>query len=294
MTVSIRSDRYSTDASAPVRKRDNILYDGNGGDLFLGEFALEYCYDGDSAASDGDTLTSANESLDTGEVVLTGANEIAFADGCFDFSSVNTDAGGYLELPASIASDIWGGGSGAQYFMSLFYVHLPSQADWNNFTSFAPFLAFSDAIKGYQAGADLVTIGQHRTDEKLWAFRQTSIGNADTLILQPKVADYGGFAQILFYRNSGGEGLRLKTANGTEIVTGAAGANNSENFSGLTAKFGIGPAFWRPSTQADHLTANNFKLARPYFENLDTSGRDPIALADADYDRVIARGLYGL
>lgn len=76
------------------------------------------------------------------------------------------------------------------------------------------------------------------------AIRQRDTNLADFLAITLAATDYGTFAQIAFWRNAAGQGLRLKTANNTQVTTAAVGADNAQNFSTPTGKFGMGRSFW--------------------------------------------------
>ncbi|MFZ3005848.1 MAG: hypothetical protein WA047_06705 [Phenylobacterium sp.] len=173
---------------------------------------------------------------------------------------------------------------GPQYFMACLYVKLPLLADWPTSTNIATLLQFDE----YLSFPDLLTLDMKNTSSKIESRRQTAAGTAAFREVIPQSGDYGGLAQIIYWRNASGVGLRLKTANGAVLATTTPGSPNTQDFSAKTGKAGIGPKWWNNSLVQD-VNAKKWRLYRVFIENLRRSGRDPVAVADADYARFAAR-----
>lgn len=299
MTLTFKTNRLATDPAAEVRRRDNLLIGAGGGDLFLGEFGLDYCYDQTNPAPNAKAVVSANESGNNAAMAVS-SGSVAYTGHMLDFTGVTAAGGGYLQLPASVSASIWGAGAGLQYFLAMFYAKLPTAAEWVGSTGAAdaigPLLSFATETNGFQGGADLLTIGMTRFST-LVAYRQRSLVALDSLSVQPAEGDYGSICQLAFWRNAAGQGFRIKklgSGASAVLTTAAVGAVNGQDFSARGPRLGISTAFWYPTLNNSHATAKKFKVTRPYFENLQTSGRDPVTVIDADWNRMLARpsGLY--
>lgn len=278
-----------TDTSIPILQADDYLRGGQGGVLFLFDLDYEPSYAG-GAPTDGVTIGDISGNADS-TFELTSGQTVAYSGRGFDFTGVTAD-GDYVAIPASVAADIW---AGNQYFLVMFYVRLPIEADWNTISTLAPFAAWTSVANGYPGEADLLTIAQldAGTGPRLTARRQTNgASTAEAFNITPETSDFGQFAQILFWRDASGQGFRLKTASNTHLETKAVGSANTGNFSTKVGRLGIGESFWQLSNAA-HLEAAKWVLYRGMVENLETSGRDPETVADDDWDRTVARGVFG-
>lgn len=274
-----------TDNTLPAYRRDAVLSGDNGGVKFLFDLAYPYSYAGGTPAN-GSPIVNINDSGSNGSIVLTSGQNLVFAGNGLDFTNI-TAANNYLSVPASVAADIWGGGAGLQYFMQVMYLKLPTNANWNVDTSIVPFSQFATTAYNIP-DADLVLFNQQASGKAIGARRQTNGATIDTLSVVPMTADYGSYAQVAFWRNAAGQGLRLKTANGTVLSTAAVGSANVTNFSAKTGKIGLAGTF-APGVQAP---SRQWKLYRGWIENLVTSGRDPATVLDADWTRTVARGVF--
>lgn len=287
-----------TDNTLPIYKRDAVLSGDNGGIKFLFDLAYNYSYAG-GAPANGAPIVNINGSGSNGSVVLQAGQAIANSGGGFDFSGI-TNRTNALTMPAAAAADIWAAGAGLQYFLFCMYVKLPTNADWNTDGSMAPFMQFASPLGSYQSEADLLVIAQAAVTKTLSFRRQRLAATADVIGIQPVAADYGSFAQLAFWRNGTNQGARLKTANGTVLGTAATGAANTQDFSGKSGSIGVTSAFLGSTsnvngaalTSAGQLNAVKWRLYRGWLENLQTSGRDPAAVLDADYARTVARGVF--
>jgi hypothetical protein len=292
----LASPIVSTDPSLPQAVRDPLITGAaNAGVRFIADLGFGFCYPGGPYATRPAPSPPGNGAMvadvaehKNGSVVLTGGGQIInYAGGGFDYSAI-TLAGNYLSIPPEVAADIYAAFAGkSQQFMVTAYLKLPTKANWNTATALAPILAWG-AANAAAGVPDLVTIGQSSISSRIEAIRQT-VGN--TLVTTSIVVndnEYGLLAQLTFFRNAGGVGLSLRTAQGRRTTTGVVGADNSENFSGCTGRFGAGNTYSVPSAPG---ATNSIKWRgyRLYVENLARSGRDPVVVADADWLRVQAR-----
>lgn len=274
-----------TDTALPILRRDRLLEGDNNGVRYLWDLASRFCYDGLTPANAKPVVDIAERA--NGQVTIASGQNVGFAGNGLDFSTLTSaSTGSFLRIPASVAADIWGNGTDAQHWLVAMYLRLPLLADWNPTAAIVAMLAFSDASNGFTSDADLVTMGQsaNTSPGTLTVRRQTAVGTVSLLTITPAAGDYGGLAQFAAWRTASGIAARLRTANGTILQTGAAGANNSANFAAKTGKAGHGPSFV-PS----NIVAARWRLYRGWVENLRTSGRDPATVLDADWARVSSR-----
>lgn len=113
--LSIQLPGRCTDTSLPIYSRDPLLSDAKGGVRFLFDGAF-YSYPSQAAATADTILRDVSEHED-GAVRIAAGKPLPFSGRGFDFSGYNagsTPAAGLgVEVPASVAADIWGSGSGA-------------------------------------------------------------------------------------------------------------------------------------------------------------------------------------
>jgi hypothetical protein len=176
--------------------------------------------------------------------------------------------------------------------MVAFYAKLPLKTEWNSIATLAAMFCSTTSAQGYATGeADLVCIAQ-ATGYLLSARRQTA--GATQTTTQITLADdaFGKIAQIAYWRNAAGVGLRCKTTATSQTVTGAAGVNNTTDFSAKQPRFGVCESFNDLSGQSAHRDASNYRLYRGWIEDLTLSGRDPATVLDADWERVQARNVF--
>lgn len=282
----------SADTTLPIAVRDALLTGANGGVLFLFDTAFGFSYPGGALAGRAAAGAPANGAVvadisehANGSFVKAATQTVGYAGGGFDFSTLaatvsagNTD--NHVKAPAAVWADIYAN----QEYMVVLYMRLPSLADWNANASILPFFASSAA--GYSSEADPLTL-DFQLAPNIQARRQTAVG-AQTLLEISPATHYGRHAQVAFWRNAAGTGLRVKSAAGVSLSTAAAGAVNAANFSACQPRFGTVTPF-TDFASASHRTCRNFRLYRGFIENLHTSTRDPVTALDADWERVQAR-----
>jgi hypothetical protein len=116
----------------------------------------------------------------------------------------------------------------------------------------------------------------------VWARRQTAIGATQNFNALVHSTHFENVVQMLFYRTDSATGLRLKGASATSTAAPQApGAPTSANFSGKKGQLGIGSSLWPNSPLP---AAINWCLRGVWIEDLSVSGRDPLTVADADFD----------
>lgn len=239
----------------------------------------------DAAYANGEAITDLSGNGDGSMIVASGHTVTSGVDhGGADFSAITSSLGGTAVTgPAGCLSGL----QATQHFLVLAYVKLPIADDWNDGAALAPF--FQSSAGGYTGGPDLVTIAQ-AAGGALQARRQTN--GSSTVVTLEIVVDagaYGEWAQIAFWRNAAGAGLRLKTADVEQTATTSAGADNSGSFASTLPQFGQPAGFWNMGAIAAHVDASNYIIGRLVIENLAETARSPLVVADADAARVFGR-----
>ncbi|MGE4323553.1 MAG: hypothetical protein AB7E60_11055 [Sphingobium sp.] len=287
------------DPSRPFPVRDPMLKGvANAGVRYMFDLAFPFCYPGGPpigrpAAGDPAPdipIYDVNESADG--IYRRGSAEsvITYAGGGFDFSASQIVGGlsAGVAVPSAVMADIWAPfGGKSQRFMIVAWLKLPSLADWNS--AGAIMTVIGDA--SYVSAPSLLVIN-FRQGGLIDARRQTGAGQIDgQVIVTPDPDDYGSVVQIAAWRNDAGQGFRLRSANGTILQSTAVGADNSENFSANDYYFGRSTAFLGQGSDVVS-GVNGLRFYRGWIENLARSGRNPVAVLDADYDFNVARGLF--
>jgi hypothetical protein len=285
-----------TDTSLEILKRDRLLStDTNNGVKHIQDIAFPYCHPTQANPLSGQILYDVAE-VGNGSITIQSSQTVNYAGGGFDFSGL-TKCGTYAESSQALSS-IWGTGSSNQYFLFCIYLKLPTLANWNTNGVVFEMVKFSAAgTSTYSNSPEFLLIGQ-KTGGLITFRRQTALGSIDYGDITPNASDYGSVVQLAFWRNSNGQGGRLKSANGTISLTMSVNGNtnNTQNFSALTMKVGVPGGFSGTAVggtlDAVGQKAINFKYYRSFLENLLISGRDPLTVIDADYSRVISRNVF--
>lgn len=309
---SLKATGIPEDVTRSKRWRDALLKDvPNDGVRFLFDAAFPWCYPGGDPVgrpaagnpADGavirDMTEHANGSFD--QRVSSGGALASYAGGGFDFTGSERpiDGGGTtvsakgVIMPASVLADIFTAYSGAsQRYLISMYVKLATKANMDNTQAGIVTIASDDA---YNTSPSLVNLGFRlgATEVgKLQARRQTSAGGVETsMIVQAHDDDFGTVCQLAVWRNAAGQGLLLRSLTSgqpAKTATAAAGTNNTQDFSAKNFAMGRTGAF---SSNAGNMFTG-FRLYRGFIENLARSGRDPLTVLNADYERVKARGAF--
>ncbi|RWB96505.1 MAG: hypothetical protein EOQ56_25630 [Mesorhizobium sp.] len=284
--IVIKSSVASTAPGLQKLRRDTLL-DGlaAGGVPFLFDLAFAYGWPSLAAPIDGSAIVDLAE-VANGTVEIKAGQTVSYAGGGFDFGAL-TDDPADIKAPAGCLSSIF---SGNQYFMVAFYMKLPTSGNWNSISAIAPMFLTSTAL--YLTEADMVTIAQ-ANQPQLQARRQTDGGaGIVSLSVTPDATIYDQVCQVAFWRHAAGTGLRVKSALGSKIATGAVGVKNTGDFSLKRPQFGVPDASNALAGSVPHRNAAKTRLYRGWIENLEISGRDPLTVLDADWARTIARGVF--
>lgn len=286
---AIKLTQACTDTTLPILERDQLLVGDNGGVRFLFDMAFPFSYAGGTPVNGSPVKDVAEVSVDAQYIVQAG-EALSFAGGGADLSAL-TKYGTRLEIPASVAANIWA--STNQYFLNALYVKLPTQANWNTSASLAAIQQWANTT--YQAEADLLVIAEQAANSAVSFRRQKAAATADTLSITPNALDYGSVVQLAFWRDATGQYARLRSVNGTVLVSGAVSTNNTQDFSAFTGKVGNKSLFGGADGAAfiaGQTNAWKMRFYRGFVENLETSGRSAAAVLDADYARTVARGVF--
>lgn len=283
--------------SNPRFRRDQMLdTDENDGVGFLFDLAFPFSYPGGPVDGRPAPANPINGSLIQNVVEIgdgafaTSSGGTTYAGGGFDFAGVS-DRYHEVRAPASALASIIA--SANQHFSVCFYVKLPALADWYSGTGLIPLFCTNDHASGFAGAPDLLTIGM-RTGGQLQAGRSTTaVGTVENRTVTLPEAMAGQLTQVLYYRSAAGTELRVKNSAGVLNSTVANGARSSLNLAGCQPRWGICQALWDFSSKPSLANAKKWRLYRGWVENLETSGRDAIAVADADFQRVLARGVFG-
>jgi hypothetical protein len=276
MAIVLKSSETSSLSGLTVLRRDQALLAGDGGGVrFAFDLAFGYSWPPLAAGTSGDVVLDTAD-VGNGSLVRTGTGT-TYAGGGFDYNAL-TGGDDYVQAPSGCLSGINGGN---EYFLVSAWMKLPAQADWRTGAGLSAI--FHTAAGAYTAGPDMVTIGESLNNQ-ITARRQTDGGSTiDTIFITADAAIWGQVCQIGYWRNAAGTGLRVRSALGQKLVTGAVGTANSGNFGATQPKWGSTPAF------------SNFtkgRLFRGHVEDLQVSGRNPTTVLDADFAATIARGVF--
>lgn len=287
MALVIRTNTVTTDPNARMLVRDALLNGSNDGIRFLQDFGHRYSWPETAAPVNGSVIRDVSEHAD-GAFVLPSGQAVTLSGNGVDFSPL-TNNPTEIEVPASVASDIWD--SADQYFLVALYLKLPLESEWP-ISGVLPFVCWTLTNSGYLTPEiDLLTMGMWSSNgnKYLAARRQTAGGatvDATHFILTS--GHFGQIGQLAFWRNAAGQGIRWKDAIGELSASNAANSNNTGDFSAKTGHIGAPETLWNLAN-AGHQASSNFKLYRSFVENLERSGRDPEEVLDADFARVIGR-----
>lgn len=283
-----RTSSISNNPSLETLKRDQLLAGDNAGVRFLFDTAFGFSYAG-GAPANGAKIGDVTEHAD-GSFVLSNGQAVGYNGHGFDLSTLTGITSDTSQAHVLAPGGIWSGIADAQQFMVCSYLRLPLEVDWNSEASILAFFASSLNGNGYGAAADPLTIGFRAAAKSISFRRQTAVGVQVELTCAPD-GHYGQVAQVAFWRNTAGIGARIKSVGGLTQVIGAAGVLNVADVAACQPRFGNAVAF-NYANLAGHQSGRKYHLYRGFIENLALSGRDPVAVLDADYERTIARGVF--
>ncbi len=276
------------DTSLSTLNRDSYINGSATGINFLFDTTFPFSYPGGNYVGRSAAGAPANGALITdiaergnGSFVKDAAT-MTYAGGGFDFSALSSSNSCFSSGTSSTLSNIFA----SQYYMIFMYIKLPTLANWNTSGSVSPF--FTSTLSYYVVDVD-IGIFCFTNSPALQFRRQTAVGAQTPITIDgsstPSALSvhYGLMAQVAFWRNASGTGIRVKSSGGTSLVTAASGSSNSANFSATTPRFG-------PATNPfGSNMGRQYRIYRGGIENLAISGRDPVTVLDADWARVQTR-----
>lgn len=275
-----------TDTSIPITPRDELITGANDGVRFLFDLANEYSYVS-GTPSNGKAVRDLADISSAGSIANPDASVVAGGGG-IDFTSISSGNKG-IKLPAAVLDDLFED----QEYLVCSYVKMPLLADWPAVSSglSGTWITATDGTSSYVDSPELALVCCSLTQVGgVTMRRQTAINVHAALSLTGCTIHAGLLTQISFWRTASATGFRFKSAGGTSVVTGAAGAKNAADFSAKTLNFGPFGSFGYGASVANW--KNGQRLYRGFVENLHRSLRDPVTVLNADYDRVIARGVF--
>jgi hypothetical protein len=301
-----------TDATRPLPVRDQLLTGvANAGVRFFFDIAFPWCYPGGDPANRpaagnptaGAVVRDIAEKAN-GLVSLGGSPTGAmYAGGGLDVTNAVVGAtSGPLQdtgvvAPASVLADLFAAFNGnSQQFLICFYVKLPKAVDWVNSGGIISFAADKSYQTNPSLGTLAFTLGSGASVGGVQWRRQNQTGAGVETVgtVTAEAEDFGTVCQIIAWRNATGQGLRLRSltsGKAAKLATLAAGVQNPQDFSANT--FAVGRAAAFPGVNGSVSTMfNGVRIYRGVIENLARSGRDPVAVADADFARQQARNLF--
>lgn len=283
-----KTSSISDNPNLETLKRDQLLSGDNTGVRFLFDSAFGFSYAG-GAPANGVKVGDVAEHAD-GSFVLSSGQAVAYNGNGFDLSTLTGITGYTSQAHVLAPGGVWSGIAAAQQFIVCAYLRLPAEVDWNTESSILTFFASSLSGNGYGAVADPLTIGFRAAAKSISFRRQTAVGAQIELTCVPD-GHYGKLAQVAFWRNAAGTGARIKSAGGLTQAVGVAGALNVADIAACQPRFGNSIPF-NSANLTGHRAGRKYRLFRGFVENLAVSGRDPVAVLDADYARTIARGVF--
>lgn len=275
-----------TDTSIPVTPRDELITGANGGLRFLFDLANGYSYAAGSPTN-GKAVRDLADISAAGSIANPDASVVAGGGG-IDFTGI-TSANKGIKLPASVLANLFAD----QEYLVCSYVKMPLLADWPAVSSglSGTWITATDGTDSYVDSPELALVCCSLTQVGgVTVRRQTALNVHSALSLTGCTIHAGLLTQVAFWRTPTECGFRFKSSGGTSVVTGAAGAKNTADFSAKTLNFGPFGSFGYGASVSNWKKGQ--RLYRGFSENLHTSGRSPVTVLDDDYARTIARGVY--
>lgn len=275
--------------------RDPLLSELPAGAIrFLFDLDFSWCYPGGALATrpaqgtptNGQTIYDIAERVDGYYPAPSSALEPkpTYAGGGFDFSVCTRNPIG-VKGP----DDAWDPIESATnaYFLVCGYYRMPSSSDWKPSGGFLQMFSSAPANGFYISQPDPLIITQ--ISGGLRAVRQRALGSFDQLNLTPTSAHYNKMCQVAYWRNSEGQGFRMKSVDGEVSTAASVGVENSVDYSGIRPTWGDAREPANGPYSTEDAKASNFRSYRGWLEDLSVSGRDPLTVLNADWDRVQAR-----
>lgn len=288
MGLTTKLNESFGDTSLPQIRRDDFLSGDNNGVLFLGDFSNSFSWrEGTDTPVNGMVLYDLAEKNNASLSLFTNDGE-NIAGGGLDFAPDGVSpygaARGVVELPAAVSNTIWnGGGANEHNYAITMYAKFLDASWWDTDGSIEQFMGsnvvyqLDDAwiLAALQSGTDGDLTLRRDTGTSTQTINSSATGgrfrdNVSNAITQVVVHTYGDTLS-----------WRYKTATTTVSGGGEALQTITHDYSASKLHFGHSN-MWGGTPQPLK------RLYRMAVEDLTTSGRDPIAVADADWNRVIS------
>jgi hypothetical protein len=278
----IRLPTAFTDTSLPELAADDVLVGDNDGVRFLFDLARTDCWSG--APVDAGVINDLSGSGNAAWNREVGSAASIAGNG-LDLTANTVNMTSCLYLPASLSASLYGGGASSQFWLACLYVKLPTAPNWWSAGGVGALLKF--AADNYTVGPEHFMVAVSNAPS-IQLRRGLSTGTVEQILLTGAnvTVHQGLFTQIIAYRTAAGLFIRCKSSGGTTSGSVVPAANNSQNFSALRCQVGSGTGTWNLyGTGAP-------RIYRGWIEDLAVSARDPVVVADADYTRTVARGVF--
>lgn len=219
------------------------------------------------------------------------APRTTYAGGGFDFSAVTHRPFG-VQGPTDAWNTIHAASN--EYFLWFGYYRMPISTDWLRVSGVASMFQSTPNTGFYISNPDPLTVTTTTIsagNPRLAFHRQTAVGTVVTTLLTPTASHYGKTCQVAIWRNASGIGCHMipldVEANGVS-TTGAVGAENSADYSGLRPCWGASGGS-NNNMSTDDRDATNYRLYRGGLFDLAGVVETPQSILLADRTRVRAR-----
>tara|TARA_R110000764_G_scaffold29681_2_gene69385 strand:+ start:4185 stop:5063 length:879 start_codon:yes stop_codon:yes gene_type:complete len=289
-THALRVPVSTGDTSKGVAIRDDLISGDNGGVLFCADLAFGYSYPAGSLPRPAPAAPASGAAIR--DMTAKGNNAIAgtlgnvsYAGGGFDFTGIVTTETGIV-IPGEVSTQLFTN----QEFLFCSYFKLPPKVDWNPGPSIAGMIASTPlSTQTYTTQPEIFLLSQAGTAGQLDLRVQKAINSV--LNVGISLPDGEGFyddevCQIAVWAQGGSGVFRIKNSTSTILASGSF-TSNTADYSGNTIRVGGSPSGFG---SIGNKTKN--RVYRAFVEDLSVSGRDPVTVLNADFDRVIARGVF--
>jgi len=282
------------DTTLPQIRRDDFLSGDNNGVLFLADFGDAFSWrEGTGTPTNGDIvydIAEKNNGIITNVLPsAAGATANVNAAGYLDYSVATSSpfsgARAAVQVPAAVSAALWntGGANEHQYSFTMYGKFL-DYTSWDTDASIEQFMGSSPAYTG-----DGIFLAALQSGNTLAASIRRDTGSGAQLSQSGGAsgARFGNHVsnavtQFIVHTHNNEFRWRYKTANYS--ITGGSSTRTTitHNYSSAVFQFGHGTSFGGDPKPLK-------RLYRMSVEDLTVSGRDPIVVADADWNRNISR-----
>tara|TARA_R110002153_G_C13305524_1_gene496004 strand:+ start:1527 stop:2405 length:879 start_codon:yes stop_codon:yes gene_type:complete len=289
-THALRVPVATGDTTKEIAVRDDLITGDNGGVLFCADLAFGYSYPAGTLPRPAPTAPASGavirDMTSKGNNAAAGSlGNVSYAGGGFDFTGIGfTETG--IVIPGEVSTQLFTN----QEFLFCSYFKLPPKADWNPGPSISGMIASTPlSTQTYQTQPEIFIVSQAGTAGQLDLRVQKAINSILNVGLT--IPDGQGFyddqvCQIAVWAQGGSAKIRIKNINSTLIASGSFTVNSAD-YSGNTIRVGGSPSGFGSTGSK---TKN--RVYRAFVEDLSVSGRNPETVLNADFDRVISRGVF--